>query len=86
MAEQIVEKNASLFIIGHEYFNKSLTLDIENRLMHYMMSVERVKHVYNLRDNRKRVITLWKNLMKYSAKFGEDSEKKIKIYFRQKAQ
>lgn len=51
MAEQIVEKNASLFIIGHEHFNKSLTLDIENRLMHYMMSVERVKHVYNLRDN-----------------------------------
>ena len=39
------------FIIGHEHFNKSLTLDIENRLMHYMMSVERVKHVYNLRDN-----------------------------------
>ena len=45
------EKDASLFIIGHEHFNKSLTLDIENRLMHYMMSVERVKHVHNLRDN-----------------------------------
>ncbi|MGF0019553.1 DNA/RNA helicase domain-containing protein [Sporofaciens sp. SGI.106] len=48
---KLVEKDASLFIIGHEHFNKSLTLDIENRLMHYMMSVERVKHVYNLRDN-----------------------------------
>lgn len=48
---KILEKDASLFIIGHEHFNKSLTLDIENRLMHYMMSVERVKHVYNLRDN-----------------------------------
>jgi len=46
-----MEKNASLFIIGHEHFNKSLTLDIENRLMHYMMSAERVKHVHNLRDN-----------------------------------
>ena len=45
------EKDASLFIIGHEHFNKSMTLDIENRLMHYMMSVERVKHVHNLRDN-----------------------------------
>ena len=48
---KIFEKDASLFIIGHEHFNKSMTLDIENRLMHYMMSVERVKHVHNLRDN-----------------------------------
>ena len=48
---KLIEKDARLFIIGHEHFNKSLTLDIENRLMHYMMSVDRVKHVYNLRDN-----------------------------------
>lgn len=48
---KLLEKDASLFIIGHEHFNKSLTLDIENRLMHYMMSVDRVKHVCNLRDN-----------------------------------
>lgn len=48
---KLVEKDARLFIIGHEHFNKSMTLDIENRLMHYMMSVERVKHVHNLRDN-----------------------------------
>ena len=48
---KLLEKDASLFIIGHEHFNKSLTLDIENRLMHYMMSVDRVKHVHNLRDN-----------------------------------
>ena len=48
---KLSKKDASLFIIGHEHFNKSLTLDIENRLMHYMMSVDRVKHVHNLRDN-----------------------------------
>ena len=48
---KLLEKDASLFIIGHEHFDKSLTLDIENRLMHYMMSVDRVKHVHNLRDN-----------------------------------
>ena len=48
---KLLEKDASLFIIGHEHFNKSLTLDIENRLMHYMMSVDRVTHVHNLRDN-----------------------------------
>ena len=43
--------DARLFIIGHEHFNKSMTLDIENRLMHYMMSVDRVRRVHNLRDN-----------------------------------
>ena len=48
---KLMEKDARLFIIGHEHFNKSLTMDIENRLMHYMMSAERVKHVHNLRDN-----------------------------------
>lgn len=48
---KLLEKDARLFIIGHEHFNKSLTMDIENRLMHYMMSAERVKHVHNLRDN-----------------------------------
>lgn len=44
-------RTATLYIIGHEHFNKSLTLDIENRLMHYMMSVGRVKQVHNLRGN-----------------------------------
>ena len=48
---KLMEKDARLFIIGHEHFNKSLTMDIENRLMHYMMSAERVKYVHNLRDN-----------------------------------
>jgi hypothetical protein len=48
---KLLKKDARLFIIGHEHFNKSLTLDIENRLMHYLMSVDRVKHVHNLRDN-----------------------------------
>ena len=42
---KLMEKDARLFIIGHEHFNKSLTMDIENRLMHYMMSAQRVKHV-----------------------------------------
>ena len=32
---KLMEKDARLFIIGHEHFNKSLTMDIENRLMHY---------------------------------------------------
>lgn len=48
---KLLERDASLFIIAHEHFNKSLTLDIENRLMHYMMSVDKVKHIHNLRGN-----------------------------------
>lgn len=47
-------KDASLYIIGHEHFNKSLTMDIENRLMLYMMSVERVRKIHNLRGNSQR--------------------------------
>ena len=49
--EKLLEKDALLYIIGHEHFNKSMTLDIENKLMHYMMSVDGVKKVHNLREN-----------------------------------
>ncbi len=48
---KLIGKEASLYIIGHEHFNKSLTMDIENRLMHYLMSVENVHKVYNGRGN-----------------------------------
>lgn len=39
------------FVIGHPLFNKSMTLDVENRLMHYMSSVESVKRLNNRRTN-----------------------------------
>lgn len=42
---------AKLFVIGHEHFNKSLTLDIENRLMQYLSSVEAVENLNNRRTN-----------------------------------
>lgn len=48
---QLVKHDASLYVIGHEHFNKSLTLDIENRLMLYLMSVDRVKKIHNMRGN-----------------------------------
>lgn len=51
---RLIGKDARLFIIGHEHFNLSLTRDVENRLIHYMMSVERVKHVHNQRGNPQR--------------------------------
>lgn len=48
---QLTRKPASLYIIGHEHFNKSLTLDIENRLMLYMMSTDHVKKIHNKNSN-----------------------------------
>lgn len=48
---KLVGKDATLYIIGHEHFNKSLTLDIENRLMHYLMSVDKVRQVHNAKCN-----------------------------------
>lgn len=39
------------FVIGDEHFNKSLTLDVENRLMGYMQSVDAVDRVMNRRAN-----------------------------------
>lgn len=48
---KLKDKEALLYIIGHEHFNKSMTLDIENRLMHYLVSVPKVRKVHNLRGN-----------------------------------
>lgn len=43
--------NAQQYVIGSAFFNKSLTLDIENRFMHYMSSVESVERLNNRRTN-----------------------------------
>lgn len=40
-----------LFIIGHGHFNKSLTMDIENLLMHYLSGIEKVRKIHNSREN-----------------------------------
>ncbi len=45
------DKGGSLYILGHEHFNKSLTLDVENCLMQYMISVPKVRQIHNLRGN-----------------------------------
>jgi len=46
------KETPQLIVIGHEHFNKSLTLDIENRLIEYMMSSSQsVKTIYNGRGN-----------------------------------
>ncbi|WP_255201017.1 DNA/RNA helicase domain-containing protein [Mammaliicoccus sciuri] len=41
-----------MYVIGHEMFNKSLTLDIENRLMQYLLSVDNISRVHNSRTNQ----------------------------------
>mgnify|MGYP003434222540 FL=1 len=46
--------NSKMYIIGHDYFNKSLTLDIENKLMMYMSSIDSVQSVYNRRTNQQK--------------------------------
>lgn len=85
---QLRKKKASLYIIGHEHFNKSLTLDIENRLMLYMMSVEHVRRIHNLRGNPQRKYypeaemdsifqMIWKKLQKDNKELFP-SESKIK--------
>lgn len=48
---QLQKNKAGLFFIGHELFNKSLTLDIENRLMQYILSIDKVKRIHNKRGN-----------------------------------
>lgn len=45
---------ADMYVIGHELFNKSLTLDIENRLMLYLSGIEHVAELYNRRSNAQR--------------------------------
>lgn len=44
-------KSGWLYIVGHKHFNKSLTLDIENRLIQYMVSAPDVRRVHNQRGN-----------------------------------
>lgn len=52
-AEQAAKDHGSVneFVIGHPHFNKSLTLDVENRLMHYLSGVDSIKYLYNRRTN-----------------------------------
>lgn len=43
--------SSRMFVIGHDLFNKSLTLDIENRLMLYLTGVDKVNALHNRRAN-----------------------------------
>lgn len=43
--------NAELYVIGHEHFNKSMTLDIENKLIKYLTCVDKIQNVNNRKSN-----------------------------------
>lgn len=71
--------DSEMYIIGHELFNKSLTLDIENRLMLYLSSVDDIECVYNRRTNQQneyytsehldKVFSgIWRTLRRYDKK------------------
>ncbi|RXT58588.1 DUF2075 domain-containing protein [Lacticaseibacillus chiayiensis] len=45
------DRHAQMIVIGHQHFNKSLTMDIENRLMLYLSGVPTVKQLNNRRTN-----------------------------------
>lgn len=47
----INNNESDLYVIGHEHFNKSLTLDVENRLIHYLTGVQNIDRVFNGRGN-----------------------------------
>ena len=49
--QKLKENDASLYVIAHPSFNKSLTLDVENRLIHYLSSSPSVIKVHNARGN-----------------------------------
>lgn len=44
-------KHAKLIVIAHREFNKSLTLDIENKLMQYLVSDDSIAELNNRRSN-----------------------------------
>ena len=51
---ELAENNPSSvrqFVIGHSHFNKSLTLDIENRMMQYLLGVDSIRSLNNRRTN-----------------------------------
>lgn len=52
IAETEDPRSQRMYVVGHRYFNKSLTLDIENKLMHYLSTIPSVDRVYNRRTNQ----------------------------------
>lgn len=74
-------KSRLMYVIGHEYFNKSLTLDIENKLMHYLSTVPQVDVVYNRRTNQQNKYFTSKYFEEIFSKVWQELRKKNKSLF-----
>ncbi|MCR5710276.1 MAG: DUF2075 domain-containing protein [Bacteroidales bacterium] len=73
-------------VIGHRHFNKSFTLDVENRLIEYIMSARNLKKIHNGRGNPQKKYfpdiefnpvfrSIWRRLNKYQSElFPPESE------------
>lgn len=84
--QNLIDKKANLYVIAHPDFNKSLTLDVENRLIHYLSSSSSVKKIHNSRGNPQNKYfpceeldeifsKIWKNLRLFNkALFLSESE------------
>ncbi|MER2000975.1 MAG: DUF2075 domain-containing protein [Carnobacterium inhibens] len=73
--------DSKMYIIGHDYFNKSLTLDIENKLMMYMSSIDSVQSVYNRRTNQQKEYYTVDKLDEIFSKIWRKLRKKNKTLF-----
>ena len=70
-----------MYVIGHEIFNKSLTLDIENRLMQYLLSVDNISRVHNSRTNQQNEYYTSEKLDEIFSDIWGTLNKKNKILF-----
>lgn len=73
--------DSKMYIIGHDHFNKSLTLDIENKLMMYMSSIDSVQAVYNRRTNQQKEYYTADKLDEIFSKIWRKLRKKNKTLF-----
>lgn len=73
--------NSQLYIIGNNYFNKSMTMDIEDRLMHYMMGVKGVRKIHNARGNAQNVYYPCKKTNSIFEEIWHELEKHDKTLF-----
>lgn len=70
-----------MYVIGHKYFNKSLTMDIENRLVQYLSIVDSVVKIYNNRTNQQNDFYTSDKLEEVFSEIWNELHKKTKNYF-----
>lgn len=72
--------NSTMYVIGNRFFNKSLTLDIENRLIEYLSANDKVMQI-NSRGNAQNNYFLKNYLDKFFYQIWKDLAKRNKEVF-----